>query len=111
MEVPGMVSVTDESFDEVVAQSKVPVLFAMGASWCPDCKRVAPLMMMFAKEMAGKILFVHADFDSAQGLKERFNVRSIPTLFIMKAGKVVDTLVEPKSIAPVKEFVEKALRI
>ena len=107
MEVPGMVSVSDANFDEVVGKSEIPVLFVMGASWCPDCKRIAPLMMMLAKEMAGKILFAHADFDSAQGLKERFNVRSIPTLFIIKEGKVIDTLVEPKSIAPVKEFVEK----
>lgn len=109
MEVPGMVSVTDQNFDEVVGKSEIPVLFVMGATWCVDCKRIAPLMMMLAKENAGKVLFAHADFDSAQGLKERFNVRSIPTLFIIKQGKVVDTLVEPKSIAPVKEFVGKAL--
>ena len=65
--------------------------------------------MMLAKENAGKILFVHADFDSAQGLKERFHVRSIPTLFIIRNGQVLDTLVEPKAIAPVKSFLQKVL--
>ena len=64
-----MTFVTDETFDEVVGKSAIPVLFVMGATWCPDCQRIAPLMMMLAKENAGKILFVHADFDSAQGLK------------------------------------------
>ncbi|MDY3273948.1 MAG: thioredoxin family protein [Duodenibacillus sp.] len=109
MDTSAMTFVTDETFDEVVGKSALPVLFVMGATWCPDCQRIAPLMMMLAKENAGKILFAHADFDSAQGLKERFHVRSIPTLFIIRNGQVLDTLVEPKAIAPVKAFLQKAL--
>ena len=104
MDTSAMTFVTDETFDEVVGKSALPVLFVMGATWCPDCQRIAPLMMN-----AGKILFAHADFDSAQGLKERFHVRSIPTLFIIRNGQVLDTLVEPKAIAPVKAFLQKAL--
>lgn len=109
METSWMTTVTDETFHEIIENSELPVLFVIGAPWCPDCQRVAPLLMTLAKEQAGKMLFAHADFDSAQALKERFNVRSIPTLFVLCGGKVVDTLVEPKSIAPVKAFVEKAV--
>ena len=109
MDTSAMTFVTDETFAEVVGESPLPVLFGMGATWCPGCQRNVPLMMMLAKENAGKILFAHADFDSAQGLKERFHVRSIPTLFIIRNGQVLDTLVEPKAIAPVKAFLQKAL--
>ncbi|HBN73234.1 MAG TPA: thiol reductase thioredoxin [Sutterella sp.] len=111
MDTSTMTVVTDATFDEVIGKSALPVLFVMGAGWCPDCKRIAPLMAALAKENAGKVLFAHADFDSAQGLKERFRVRSIPTLFIIRNGQVLDTLVEPKAIAPVKAFVEKALTV
>jgi len=109
MDTSAMVMVTDENYTEVVEKSTKPVLFVIGAMWCPDCQRIAPLMMSLAQQYGEKILFARADFDSAEGLKKKFNVRSIPTLAIIKGGKLVETLVEPKSIAPVKAFVEKAL--
>ena len=71
MDTSAMTFVTDETFDEVVGKSALPVLFVMGATWCPDCQRIAPLMMMLAKENAGKILFAHADFDSGKILRAK----------------------------------------
>ena len=103
--------VTDQNYEEVVAKSDKPVFLAIGAQWCPDCRRLQPLFMQFAKDYSDKLVFASCDFDNNPGIKEKFDVRHIPTLVLLKDGKVVDTLVEPKSIAPFKEFVEKALAL
>lgn len=104
-----MVMVDDNNFDAVVGKSDKPVLFVIGAMWCPDCQRLQPLMMQLIQKYAGKFTFVRADFDTEKGLKERLDIRSIPTMVIFKAGKETDRLVEPKSIAPVLAVLEKAL--
>ena len=105
-----MTEVTDLTFDAVVTQSTNPVVFIMGAPWCVDCRRIAPFMAEFAKRFSDRALFAHADFDKNPALKERFDVRHIPTLFFIKNGETVGTLVEPKSVAPVKDFLENALQ-
>ena len=99
-----MTEVTDATFDAVVTQSTHPVVFVVGAPWCVDC-----FMAEFAKRFADRALFAYADFDKNPALKERFDVRHIPTLFFIKNGETVGTLVEPKSVAPVKDFLESAL--
>lgn len=105
-----MTEVTDDNFDAVVSASSRPVVFVVGAPWCIDCRRIAPFMAEFAKRYADRALFAHADFDKNPALKARFDVRHIPTLFFIKAGETVGTLVEPKSVAPVKAFLENTLK-
>lgn len=110
MQAPkNIIPVSDSTYSSVVEQADKPVVFVMGAPWCPDCMRIAPLMGMLAEAYSDRLLFVRADFDNSPQLKEKFDVRHIPTLVIIKEGKVIDTLVEPKSIAPVKAFIEKAM--
>ncbi len=104
-----MTAVTDDTFDAAVKTDDLPVVFVIGAPWCIDCRRIAPFMAEFAKRWTGRARFLHADFDQNPGLKARFDVRHIPTLVFLKKGEVLGTLVEPKSVAPVKEFLEKAL--
>ncbi len=101
--------ITDENFTAEVEQADRPVLLAIGASWCVDCKRIMPLFMQFATQYKDNLKFCACDMEQSPAVKERFEVRHIPTLLLIKSGKVVDTLIEPKSIAPFKEFVEKAL--
>ena len=99
----------DANFDDFIAKADKPVLLAVGASWCPDCARIRPFFMKFAENFSDKLIFASADFDSTPGLKERFDIQKIPTLFVIRDGKVADRLVEPKEIPPFKAFVEKAL--
>lgn len=70
-----------------------------------------PFFGQFAEQYSDKLVFASCNFDENPGIKEKFDVRHIPTLVLIKDGKVVDTLVEPKSVAPFKEFVEKALAL
>lgn len=108
-EMPNITMVTDANYETAVAQSTKPVLLAIGAQWCPDCRRLQPLFMQFAKTYGEKLVFASCDFDNNPGIKEKFDVRHIPVFVVVKNGQVQDTLIEPKSIAPFKEFVEKAV--
>lgn len=65
--------------------------------------------MQFAKDYSDKLVFASCDFDNNPVIKEKFDVRHIPVFVVLKDGQPVDTLIEPKSIAPFKEFVEKAV--
>lgn len=107
--MPNIMMVTDANFDSVVATSDKPVLLAIGAQWCPDCRRLQPLFMQFAKDYEDKLVFASCDFDNNPGIKEKFDVRHIPVFVVLKQGNVVSSLIEPKSIAPFKEFVEQAV--
>ena len=67
--MPNITMVTDTNFDSVVAESQKPVLLAIGAQWCPDCRRLQPLFMQFAKDYSDKLVFASCDFDNNPGIK------------------------------------------
>ena len=102
--------VTEANYEDTVVKSAKPVLLAIGASWCIDCKRIQPMFMEYAQKYHDKIQFAHCDFDTEAGLNTKFRVRHIPTLLLIRKGEILDTLVEPKKVEAFDEFVQKALK-
>lgn len=101
--------VTTKNYDEVVEKSERTILLDIGASWCQDCRRIEPLFKEYAHKYHDKLQFASCNFDTESALNDKFNVRHIPTLLLIKNGKVLDTLVEPKNTALFEQFVQKAL--
>ena len=99
------VHVTDATFDDVVAKNSL-ALIDFWASWCGPCQALAPTIRELAKELAGKVFIGKLDVDENPGTAERFQVFSIPTVLIIKAGKEVDRIV---GCVP-KKYIEAALR-
>lgn len=82
-------TITKENIQKEVLESEKPVLLDFWASWCGPCRMISPLVDEIAAEndavKVGKI-----NVDEQRELASAFNIMSIPTLVVMKNGKVVN---------------------
>jgi thioredoxin 1 len=84
--------VTDTNFDAEVLESEKPVLVDFWAPWCGPCRVVAPVL----EEIAGErpdLRIVKLNIDENQQTAARFQVLSIPTMILFKAGQPIKTVI------------------
>ena len=81
--------ITTANFQDEVVNSKGTVLIDFWATWCGPCRMVVPLVEEIAKERSD-IKVVKINVDEEQELAMQFGVMSIPTLVVMKNGKIVN---------------------
>lgn len=96
------ITVTKENFKEVI-QDKT-ILLDFWAAWCGPCRMLGPVLEQLAKEegiAVGKV-----NVDEQEELSAAFNISSIPALFLVKDGKVVNKTVGYQSLEQLKEFVK-----
>jgi thioredoxin 2 len=107
--LPWMVDADDRSFADVVEAATIPVLVDIWAPWCGPCRMVSPALEQLATEKAGTLKLVKVNADSAPTLSRRFEVQSIPTLLIMRDGKVVDRQIGAAPVDRLRTWVEQTL--
>ncbi len=83
------ISVNKNNFNQEVLNSDKPVLMDFWAPWCGPCRMVVPLVEEIAKERTD-IKVVKINVDEEQELAMQFGVMNIPTLVVMKNGKIVN---------------------
>ena len=82
--------ITDANFNELVAQSKIPVLVDFYANWCGPCKVLGPIIDELAQEYEGKALVVKVNTENNPKLSQHFKIKSIPTIMFVHKGEVVE---------------------
>ncbi len=101
------VTINSGNFDEMVMKSDKPVLLDFWAVWCGPCRMVAPTVDKLAEDFNGRAVIGKINVDEETDLAEQFKVMSIPTLYVLKGGKVVERLVGARPYAELAEMLEK----
>jgi thioredoxin 2 len=83
------IDLSSTNFDEVVANSDLPIIIDFWAPWCGPCKMMGPNFEKSAKNFPLKAVFAKVNTENEQVLGARFGIRSIPTLIIFKDAKEV----------------------
>jgi thioredoxin 1 len=101
-----IIHVSDETFDQEVLKSELPVLVDYWAEWCGPCKMLAPIVDEIAKEYEGRLKVCKLDIDANPLTPPKYGIRGIPTLMLFKNGEVVATKVGAISKAQLTAFVD-----
>lgn len=104
------IAVTDATFAADVERSPLPVLLDLWAAWCGPCQMIAPVIEQLAKEMAGRVRVAKLNVDENPATAERFQVRSIPALLVLRAGQEVERIVGAQPKTEIVRRLEKALQ-
>ena len=81
--------ITRENFENEVMKSNIPVLIDFWAPWCGPCRMMGPISEQLAEEYEGKAKVGKVNVDEEGELSQAFGVMSIPTIVLIKDGKVV----------------------
>jgi thioredoxin 2 len=103
------VEVTDATFVPEVERSPLPVVVDLWAPWCGPCRTMAPVLEELAAELTGRVRFAKLNVDENPATASRFNVRSIPTLVMMKNGREVDRIVGAQPKAAIAQRLERLI--
>lgn len=95
--------ITKENFEKEVMHSELPVMIDFWASWCGPCKMLAPVVAELAEELDGKAKVSKVNVDEQPELAAAFQISSIPTVVVVKNGKMTQSSV---GVRPKQQLLE-----
>jgi thioredoxin 1 len=105
-----IIELSDQNFDQSIAQHGTPTLVDFWAEWCAPCRTLTPVVEEIATQYQGKVKVAKMNVDQNTAIPGRYQVRAIPTLLLFnKEGEQVDQLVGLVSRQKLGEFLDKHL--
>ena len=104
-----IIHVSDETFQQEVIESTIPVLVDYWAEWCGPCKMIAPILDSLVAEYDGKIKIAKLNIDENSQTPTKYGIRGIPTLMIFKDGNVESTKVGALSKSQLIAFIDSTI--
>ncbi len=101
--------ITIDNFKEEVMDTKKPVLLDFWAAWCGPCKMLEPSIETLSKDYADTAVIGKINIDEQRELAEHFGVMSIPSVFLIKDGKVLESVVGVRPKEYYKGILDKAV--
>lgn len=98
---------TDATWSQEVLSSPQPVLVDFWAEWCAPCKMMAPSIEALADEFAGRVRVGKLNVDENAATSEKYDIRGIPTILIIKGGEVKEQVVGVTSKENLARLVER----
>ncbi len=103
--------VTDATFGRDVLSAPLPVMVDFWAEWCGPCRMIAPALEKLAREYAGRVRIAKLNVDENPRTQAQYQVQGIPTLLLVKNGKVVDRIVGALPEGQLRMQVERLLKV
>ncbi|HEY6335414.1 MAG TPA: co-chaperone YbbN [Alphaproteobacteria bacterium] len=95
--------------DVIDASREAPVIVDLWAAWCGPCKQLGPILEKVVRQAKGKLRLVKVDIDKNPQIAQQFRVQSIPAVFAVADGRVVDGFVGALPESQVKAFADRLL--
>ena len=103
------VTLTTANFDSVAGRGDLPVLIDFWAPWCGPCVGFAPVFAQAATQFEPRLRLAKIDTEAQPQLAQRFNIRSIPTLVMLRGGREVARQSGALNAAQLRQFVDTAM--
>ena len=98
------VEITDENFQKEIIESQLPAVVDFGATWCPPCRALEPIMEQLVDEFEGQVKIGAVNVDNCRNTAGKYGIMSVHTVIFFKYGQEVERLVglSPKDVMKVK---------
>ncbi len=107
--LPWIAEADDDTFADVVEEATIPVLLDLWAPWCGPCRMVSPALEQLAREYAGTVKLVKINVDAAPKIAQRFAVRAVPTLMVIRGTQVIARQAGAAPAAVLRTWLDDAL--
>ena len=102
---------TEKNFEKEVINSELPVMVEFWGSWCPPCKMMDPVMAKLEEEYAGMVKIGKINADRNPRLRNRYNIRGVPTFIMFANGKEMERYVAAKSEDELRKILKRIYQI